>query len=257
MLDLIDATLEAFFRATVPLSAQDVDVSFEPPDRDWSAKLTRPTVNLFLWDIRRSTDRARAGVEEIERDGQLVRRAPLPRIELRFLATAWTSDHGDERALLSGLMRSMLAHGEIPETFVSEPLRGLPSPQLLMARAGDEQPDLGAVLDGQLKPGIAAMVITAVDTDVYTPAGPPVEVFDLRLSLRDAGQRPAFAARRVAGEVADPAAVGVAVISPRGATTVNTAGRFVIPAVAGDQLVIETSPPRTVVVPLEGGVRVT
>ena len=39
MLHLIDAALEAFLRATVPLSAQDVDVSFEAPDREWSAKL--------------------------------------------------------------------------------------------------------------------------------------------------------------------------------------------------------------------------
>ena len=73
MLDLIDATLEAFFRATVPLSAQDVDVSFEPPDREWSAKLTRPTVNVFLWDIRRSTDRGQAG-----RRGDRARRPARP-----------------------------------------------------------------------------------------------------------------------------------------------------------------------------------
>ena len=114
MLDLIDTSLEAFFRATVPLSAQDVDVSFEPPDRDWSAKLTRPTVNLFLRDIRQSSDRARTGVEEVQRDGRLVRRMALPRVELRYLITAWTSDHGDERALLSGLMRALLAHGRSP-----------------------------------------------------------------------------------------------------------------------------------------------
>ena len=256
MLDLIDATLEAFFRATVPLSAQDVDVAFEPPDRDWTAKLTRPTVNLFLWDIRRSTDRARAGLEELERDGRVVRRPPLPLIELRYLATAWTSDHGDERALLAGLMRTILAHSEIPETFVAEPLRELPTLKLLMARSADEQPDLGSILDGQLKPGIRIMVVAAVDTDVYTPAGPPVEALEVRLSKIDGGERSAFAMRRVAGEIADPAAVGATVISPRGVATVNTAGRFVIAAVAGDELVIETQPPRTVVVPVEGGVRV-
>ena len=36
MLDAIDTTLEALLRAAVPLSASDVDVSFEAPDRDWS-----------------------------------------------------------------------------------------------------------------------------------------------------------------------------------------------------------------------------
>ena len=40
VLDLIDTTLEAFFRATVPLNAQDVDVSFEPPERDWIERTT-------------------------------------------------------------------------------------------------------------------------------------------------------------------------------------------------------------------------
>ena len=70
MLELIDDALEAMFRATVPLAARDIDVSFEAPERDWSAKLTRPTVNLFLWDIRRSAEHARAGVEQFERNGQ-------------------------------------------------------------------------------------------------------------------------------------------------------------------------------------------
>jgi hypothetical protein len=256
-LEHIDSTLEALLRATVPISAQDVDVSFEPPDREWSAKLTRPTVNLFLWDLRRSTSRARTGMEEIERDGQVVRRAPFPRVELRYLVSVWTSDHGDERALLSGLMRAILAHEAIPATFVDGPLEGLPPLELLMARSGDEHPDIGAVLDGQLKPGISITVIAAVDTNVFTPAGPPVEVFDVRLGRRDVDAPSVFAVRRVAGEIADPAAVGVTVISPRGVATVNLAGRFVIPAVAGDELVIETDPPRTVAVPLEGGVRVS
>ena len=36
----------------------------------------------------------------------------------------------------------------------------------------------------------------------------------------------------------------------------NVAGRFVIAAAAGDEIVIGTQPPLTVVVPVEGGVRV-
>jgi len=42
VLELIDESLESFFRASVPLSATDVDVAFDAPDREWSAKLTRP-----------------------------------------------------------------------------------------------------------------------------------------------------------------------------------------------------------------------
>jgi hypothetical protein len=256
VLHLIDAALEAFFRATVPLSAQDVDVAFEAPDREWSAKLTRPTVSVFLWDIRRSNSREQAGLEEVEVAGRLVRRLPLPRVELRYVVTAWTSDHGDERALLAGAMRSILAHPEIPETYAPEPLHGLPPLRLLMDRANDQQPDFGTTLDGQLRPGVGLTVVAPVDIEVYTPAGPPVEVLELSTQRTDTGGRSTFAVRRVAGEVTDPAAVGVEVVSPRGAARVNLAGRFVIAAAAGDEIVIDTRPPVTVVVPVEGGVRV-
>ena len=94
MLELIDEGLEGFFRATVPLSATDVDVSFEAPDKDWSAKLTRPTVNLFLWDIRRSVN-SRSGMRTVEIDGVVVHQPAHPVVELRYLISAWTSDHGD------------------------------------------------------------------------------------------------------------------------------------------------------------------
>jgi hypothetical protein len=256
VLHLIDAALESFFRATVPLSAQDVDVAFEAPDRDWSAKLTRPTVSIFLWDIRRSTRHEQAGLEEVELDGRLVRRIPMPRVELRYVLTAWTSDHGDERALLAGAMRAVLAHGEIPATYVPAALQGMPALRLLMDRTNDEQPDFGTTLDGQLRPGIGLTVVAPVDTDAYTPAGPPVEVIELASVRSDTGAPSPSAVRRVAGEITDPGAVGTLVVSPRGSATVNTTGRFVIAAAPGDELVIGTEPPVTVVVPVQGGVRV-
>jgi hypothetical protein len=254
MLNLIDESLEGFLRATVPLAAQDVDVSFETPDRDWSAKLSRPTVNIFLWDIRRSVDRSRAGLETVERDGQMVHRLALPRVELRYTMTAWTSDHGDERALLAGLMRTVLAFGEIPGVFLADGLAAVGPLALLMSRGGEDHIDAFKAAEIQLKPAINVTVVTSVDTGVYTPAGPPAAEFEFRLSDRNTGAVDA-PLRRVAGEIADPAAVGAAVRSPRGATTVNAAGRFLIAAASGDELVVDTVPPRTVVVPAEGGVR--
>ena len=254
MLDLLDETLEAFLRATVPLDARDVDVSFEAPDSDWSAKLTRPTVNLCLWDIRRISERAKAGMETLERDGAVVRRLALPRIELRYLVTAWTTEHRDERALLSGLMRTILAHSHVPTDFIADPLKALEAPALLMTRGGEDHVDVFKTLQGQLKPGLNLVVHTAVEIDAYTPAGPPTEAFDLRLTDRTTGATDAVL-RRVAGHIADPDAVGAVVVSPHGKTTVNAAGRFLIAAVPGDEITIDTVPPHTAVVPGVGGVR--
>jgi hypothetical protein len=257
VLNLIDAGLEAFLRSTVPLGAEDVDVSFEPPDRDWSAKLNRPTVNLFLWDIRKSSDRARAGVEELEHDGRLVRRLALPRVELRYLVTAWTSDHGDERALLSGVMRAILAHSELPKAYLPDPLHALPLVAMFMPRTGEDQVDVFKALEGQLKPGINLVVVPPVDTGVFTEAGPPAEAFEFRMSDRNTDAGPISTVRRVAGEVLDPTAPGALVTSPVGSTTVNPAGRFLINARSGDELVVHLPSPVTVVVPPEGGVRIT
>lgn len=252
MLELVDEALEALLRAEVPLSAQDVDVAFEAPEEDWSAKLNRPTVNLYLWDIRRSSTRAVAGTEVVQQDGVLVRRMALPRVELRYLVTVWTSDHGDERALLGGLLRAALAFGEIPSIYVPEGLAHLPPIHLAMARSDESRSDM-RTLDDRFKTGLNLIVTTVVDTKVGRPAGPPVTGLDLRVLDRNTGASD-HPPRRIAGEVADPAAVGVAVTTPRGSGSVNAAGRFLVPGVEGDEVVLHTEPPRTAVVPAEGGI---
>jgi hypothetical protein len=253
VLDLVDVALEAFVRATVPLDARDVDVSFEAPEKEWSAKLTRPTVNMFLWDIRRSSDRARAGVEERERNGVVVRRMALPVVELRYLVTAWTSDHRDERALLGGLMRAILAHSELPSEFLPEPLRAERRPTLTMARSGEDQVDIFKGVHGQLKPGIHVVVTTPVDVGLEAPVAPDAGAVDV--GVADRTGTASTRRRRVAGEVADAAAIGAVVTSPHGATLVNATGRFLIDAQPGDEVVVHTDPPLVAVVGDAGGVR--
>ena len=61
MLDALNTTLERFLRDEIPLRASEVDVAFETPDGEWGARQTRPTVNLFLHEVRRSTARAATG----------------------------------------------------------------------------------------------------------------------------------------------------------------------------------------------------
>lgn len=252
MLELIDESLESFLRAVVPLSAADVDVSFEPPERTWSAKLNRPTVNLFLWDIKRSADRARAGVEQFERDGVLMRRLVLPRVELRYLITAWTSEHADERALLGALLQSVLAYGAVPEEHVAAPLRDLSPLTFLLTRSGDAKMDVFKALEGQLKPALDLLIVTDVDTGLARPTAPGVSDVGVSVSDPDGGHRTAV--RRVAGEVRVPGAAGCTVTSPRAVTTADPTGRFLIRAATGDVVTIGLDPPRDVVVPAVGGI---
>ena len=254
MLELIDEGLEAFFRATVPLSATDIDVSFEAPDKDWSAKLTRPTVNLFLWDIRRSVN-SRSGMRTVEVDGAMVHQPAHPIVELRYLISAWTSDHGDERGLLAGVMRSLLTYGSIPRDFLPSVYDDLEVPMLVMARVGEDHMDVFKALQGQLKPGINMVLTTQFDTGFAIPAGPPVGA--LETALGRPGSQPERR-RRVAGEVvgaADRGLIGAVVRAPGDMTQVNPKGQFLLRANAGDEIVLEGEPSLVATVPANGGIR--
>ena len=255
MLEYIDEGLEGFLRAMVPLSASDVDVSFEAPDRTWSAKLNRPTVNMFLWDIKRSTEHARSGLEEYEEAGVRKRRPALPRVELRYLISAWTSDHADERALVGALLQTVLANATIPAEFVPAPLRALSPLVLSLSRSGDMKMDVFQTLEGQLKPALDVVIVTDVDTGLGRATATPVSGIELGVTDRASGA--SGRTRRVAGEVRVADAAGRRVVSPHGSAVIDPSGRFLVKAQPGDELTIELDEPRTIVVPAQGGVVVS
>ena len=203
MLELIDEALESLLRAEIPLSSTDIDVSFDPPDRAWSARLSRPTINLFLWDLRRSASRSRSGMQTVERNGVMVHQPALPVVELRYVATAWASDHGDERGLLSGVLRVMLKHGSLPRAYLSDTLAELELPSLLVARSGEDQPDITKALDGQIRPGINVSLSTEFDTGLVFPAGLPTTSIKTGVGLVDGtGSNDANLSREVRRRIA-------------------------------------------------------
>ncbi|MDA8073327.1 MAG: Pvc16 family protein, partial [Actinomycetota bacterium] len=126
MIHHIDRALEQFLRTTVPLPAASVDISFRTPDAPWTAGLTRPTVDVFLWDLGLDHRARHAGVEESVGDSGGRRwRAPMPVVALRYLMTVWTSEHRDEHELLGAVLTAVLGHQNLPEAVLPDPLAGL------------------------------------------------------------------------------------------------------------------------------------
>src|SRR3954469_22670034 len=184
MLHLLDETLEAFLRAEVPLPAREVDVAFEAPDGEWSAALSsRPTVDLYLWDIRPNlAERDYGEVIVEEPDGRKYRRDPLPRVDCRYLVTAWTSEVRDEHSLLGDVLNALLLNPVLGVDHLRggfTEVRPLPT---LRLRSGDgsENSDFWSALGGQLKPGLDLVVTVTVDAAVRRLAGPPTEKVDVR-----------------------------------------------------------------------------
>jgi hypothetical protein len=178
MLHQLDESIEAFLRAAVPLPARDIDVAFEAPDGEWAVGISRPTVNLYLWDVRLNLTEREYGEQLIEdRDGKKFRRDPLPRVDCRYLVTAWTSEVRDEHSLLGSVLAALLLHPVIEPDHLQGALANiLPVPSLrLHSGDGSENSDFWSALGGQLKPGLDLVVTATVDAAALKAAGPAVE----------------------------------------------------------------------------------
>ena len=209
MLQLLDESLEAFLRASVPLDPTDVAVSFDAPDKAWAATVTQPTINLFLWDIHRSPEKARAGMETVSHNGGTARRRPPPVVDLCYVLTAWTTHHRDEHQLLGEVMRAVLAVKQLPEQYLKAPLDQLrPAPSLDL---GGVQTEFWKSIDGVLKPGLELRVSLVVDASKLWPTeAPPAEVSVSTSDTRDGGTSTRGAvADRDAGRLVAPYGAGV------------------------------------------------
>ena len=174
MISELDETIKQLLVKQVPLEPSEVNVSFEIPNREWATSISKPTVNLYLYDIRENHE-LRAYEWTVERDNRAAtrRRAPL-RMDLSYLVTAWTNDVGDEHRLLWRVLATLSRHSPLPE----ELLQGKLKEQELEIRTTTAQPDglfknpadFWGALDNQIKPSINYVVILPLDLEITETA---------------------------------------------------------------------------------------
>jgi hypothetical protein len=248
MLHLLDESLETLLRRKMAIGRADVDIAFDAPDNEWSGRITKPTINLFLWDVRRSVDEAESGRERVMRDGKEHWQMKPPRIAFSYLLTAWTKEARDEHRLLGSALTMLLGTSQIDEDFLAQDLREvMPPPTIRVARPDAKDfAEFWSAIDGELKPGLDVTVTATVDPKLLIEAGPPITEFGTGLTDGSDPERRSTRTR-YAGHVDDPAAAGVRVTSPRGSTLVNKAGNFLVPAEEGDTITVHTSEPVTMV----------
>lgn len=174
MIHHVDRALETFLRQQVPLPEASVDVSFRTPDGSWTASVSRPTVDVFLWDVVKAKAAQRTGIDErMGTDGRRQRRAPAPKVVLRYLLTVWTRDERDEHELLGAVLRSVLATDELPRTALPATLADTTC-RLLLGGEVDRAP--AQLWDGAPpKPGLHLEVELAVDAAAWSDRGPAIE----------------------------------------------------------------------------------
>src|ERR687886_1035614 len=120
MLADLDEAVRALLRRELGRHGFDgVEIAFDAPAKEWSATLSTPTVNLFLYDLREAVDKRpvdwRAGNGA---NGAHELRPPL-RMEASYAVTAWTRAVEDEHRLLSQVLAIFYAYPDLPEDVLS------------------------------------------------------------------------------------------------------------------------------------------
>lgn len=177
MIDDLDEALRDLLVRELPIRNNEVDITFDQPKRDWAARLSRPTLNLYLYDLRENLKlRREASQREIERrPSSVITLRPAIRMDLNYLVTAWATDPGDEHRLLARALMALLRFQELPDDILPESLQDQPNPITIKVSQPDtlDKPsDLWSVLDNQQRPGIVLTAVVAFNP--YSPVEQPL-----------------------------------------------------------------------------------
>ena len=256
----LDRAIEQLLREELPIRNGEIDVKFDQPRREWSARLSRPTVNFFLYDVRENNTLRKHGWESLQQqNGKAAReyiaaRKRLPfRIDCHYMLTTWATEPEDEHRLLSRTMLALLRHPTLPDQFKL----GALNDQLFEIRSNLAQHDrlanpaeVWGALDNEIRPSVSFVVTLAFDPWAVV-TGPMVRTVSL-----EAGQTDDMPAKdhlvrstlqgkvRIGGVVTDAsgepqAGLQVALKGTGLFATTNDEGRFVLAGLSpGDHTLV-------------------
>ncbi len=183
MISDLDEVLRQLLTRELPIKNGEVDIAFDLPKREWSSRISRPTLNLFLHDLRENNT-LRQPEWEIQRnsDGTATKRRSPVRMDLHYMITAWAAESDDEHRLLTRTLLALFRFPDLPEELLLESLQGQPVPIPVRVAKHDElrtPADIWSALDNELRPAIACVITLALNP-YQAVTGPLVRLRDLR-----------------------------------------------------------------------------
>ncbi|HEX9259954.1 MAG TPA: DUF4255 domain-containing protein [Acidimicrobiales bacterium] len=214
MIHDVDASLRAMLASAVPGGEQSV--RFDPPDEGWAAKLDRPLLGLFLYDLIELIDGRWGDWDEIVGDTGLVvaRQPPVRRYRLSYLVSAWAKSTEEEHRILGTVLQLVIDRNQIPEGARQGMLReeslpvrvevGIPSVELTQRTA-----PAWSTLGRPPRSYLELVAYVPIRPSLVTDIAPPAESIDLGLG-RGLGPRPSPRGRTPAEDVPGGAAAAAA-----------------------------------------------
>jgi hypothetical protein len=188
----LDETIRQLLKEELPIRNGEIEVSFQQPRRENSARWTKPTVNLYLYDLRennvlRQHQWQRLAGSSNGGDGRAgdrlahLKRSPM-RVDCCYILTAWANDPEDEHRLLTRCLLALFRFPVLPNDRLVGSLRN-PAYEIQSRLASHDKltnpAEVWGALDNELRPCVSYVVTLALDpwTEV---AGPIVRTVTLR-----------------------------------------------------------------------------
>ena len=188
MIHDLDKTLEELLKRELPPSLVGPDaltpvaISFAPPDDDFSKSVSRPAIDLFLYDVRENLE-LRNNEWIVDRSSATITKQRAPtRVDCSYLITAWASESisnpsQDEHRILGEVMRVLLRHAILPAQVLQGDLRDQEPPLPASTLQPGRLQSLGEfwqALGGKPKAALNYTVTIGVPAEEEVVIGPPV-----------------------------------------------------------------------------------
>ncbi len=205
MLADLDETLRTLLRTELQRHGfEGVDIAFDAPARDWSGQLSKPTVSIFLYDLREAESLRTSEWSRVKRDGRTFEGRPPMVMECSYAVTAWTQAVEDEHRLLSQVLAILYAFPELPQEALNGRLANGSQAWPIKGRIGQgkgEKADFWTAVGGQYKVSLDYVVRLSVDSGASLERGPEVRTQTVRTRLLDGPARAVVEMHRTAGRV--------------------------------------------------------
>jgi len=173
MIDAIHHTIETLIYDKGRIDRNEVDISFDVPRDDWVRSLTRPTINLFLFDVVENADKRETNPYTSIGNGKAERRMPPRRIDLSYMVSVLTTDVQDEHHVLWRVLATLMRHQQFPPDVLPDVLRSV-TPPITTRLAGKDDPrafsDLWTALGTRPRPALAYVLTAPLDLAITIEA---------------------------------------------------------------------------------------
>lgn len=165
----LDETIRQLLIAELPVKNGEVEISFDQPKREWSARISKPTVNLFLYDVRENATLRQHQWERMPsvNGDHLARLKRTPfRVDCFYMLTTWAAEPEDEHRLLTRALMALFRFPILPEDRLIGSLKN-PIFEIQARLASHDRltnpAEVWSSLDNELRPSVSYIVTLALD----------------------------------------------------------------------------------------------